>query len=279
MKKRKNKKKKYIIYIVLIIFLVLGFLSNVIYPNRNLTIFEKAIKDSIYIVEKVITFPIDYIKNKINENNEKNKMYDEYKNIKNELDNVEYLKMENEELKKQLLEMKNTLELNNTLVEYDYINATVISKDVNNLKYIVIDKGENDGIEVGYPVVLKEGLIGKVISTSLYTSTIRLLTANNSNDKVSIKIKSNDEYIYGLLNGYSNNKFKIEGISYNKNIELNSIVTTTGLGELFPAGIVVGKVTGISTDQFDLSYIIEVDPLVDFHDFNYVTILKRNVSW
>ncbi|MBE6149860.1 MAG: rod shape-determining protein MreC [Firmicutes bacterium] len=278
MKKRKNKKKKYIIYIVLIIFLVLGFLSNVIYPNRNLTIFEKAIKDSIYIVEKVITFPIDYIKNKINENNEKNKMYDEYKNIKNELDNVEYLKMENEELKKQLLEMKNTLELNNTLVEYDYINATVISKDVNNLKYIVIDKGENDGIEVGYPVVLKEGLIGKVISTSLYTSTIRLLTANNSNDKVSIKIKSNDEYIYGLLNGYSNNKFKIEGISYNKNIELNSIVTTTGLGELFPAGIVVGKVTGISTDQFDLSYIIEVDPLVDFHDFNYVTILKRNVS-
>ena len=174
--------------------------------------------------------------------------------------------------------MKKTLDLNNTLVEYDYINATVISKDVNNLEYIIIDKGENDGIKVDYPVVLKEGLIGKVISTSLYTSTVRLLTANNSNDKISVKIKSGDEYIYGLLNGYSNNKYKIEGISYNKNIELSSIVTTTGLGELFPAGIVIGKVTGISTDQFDLSYIIEVEPLVDFNDFNYVTILKRDVS-
>ena len=93
--------------------------------------------------------------------------------------------------------MKDILDLNNSLIEYDYINATVISRDINFWnETITIDKGESSGIEVNLPVVVINGLIGKVINTSEYTSTIRLLTANNSNDKISVKIKNNEEYMW-----------------------------------------------------------------------------------
>ena len=74
-KKRKkyNIKKIYII-IALVIFFIVGFVVNVLCKDRNLTIFEKAIKDSVLAVEKVLSYPIDFISNKIVEYNEKNKI-------------------------------------------------------------------------------------------------------------------------------------------------------------------------------------------------------------
>lgn len=278
MRRKKMDTKKYIILFSLIVFLVIGFIANIFNPNRNLSIFEKSLKDSIYVVEKVISFPINFINDKIKENKEKQNIYENYRKLVERIDNVEIIEKENEELEKQLNEMKEVLELNNTLIEYDYINATVISRNINFWNdTITIDKGESSGIKINLPVVVKEGLIGKVINTSQYTSTIRLLTANNSNDKISVKIKNNDKFMYGLLNGYNSktNKYTIEGVSYSKDIKIDSTVTTTGMGDLFPAGIVIGKVKGISTDQFDLANIIEVESLVDFNNINYVTILKR----
>lgn len=278
--RKKKDKKKIIILIALIIFLLIGIIINFNGKDRNLTIFEKAIKDSIYSVEKVISLPIDYVKNKITEKKEKDNMYDKYSFLKEELEKYQIYKNENDELKKQLEEMKKVLELNKTLYEYDYLNATVIARDLNDWNNtIVINKGENNGITINMPVIVKEGLIGKVISTTSFTSTVRLLTANNSNDKISVKIKDGEDYMYGILNGYDNlkNRYIIEGVSNSDKIELDSVVTTTGMGDIFPAGIIIGTIKGISTDSYDLANILEVESKVDFNNINYVTILKRGL--
>ena len=278
--RKKKDKKKIIILIALIIFLLIGIIINFNGKDRNLTIFEKAIKDSIYSVEKVISLPIDYVKNKITEKKEKDNMYDKYSFLKEELEKYQIYKNENDELKKQLEEMKKVLELNKTLYEYDYLNATVIARDLNDWNNtIVINKGENNGITINMPVIVKEGLIGKVISTTSFTSTVRLLTANNSNDKISVKIKDGEDYMYGILNGYDNlkNRYIIEGVSNSDKIELDSVVTTTGMGDIFPAGITIGTIKGISTDSYDLANILEVESKVDFNNINYVTILKRGL--
>ena len=82
---------------------------------------------------------------------------------------------------------------------------------------ITIDKGEQSGIEVNMAVVVNDGLIGKVIKTSTFTSTVRLLTSNVLNDKISVKIANGEDFAYGILNGYDEKKdtYKIEGISQN----------------------------------------------------------------
>ena len=129
------------------------------------------------------------------------------------------------------------------------------------------------------PVVIGTNLIGKVISTTTFNSTVRLITATDVVDKISIKIKNNDSYVYGILSGYNkeNNTYTIEGISQSIKIENGSIVTTTGMGDIFPAGIVIGKITGINTDNFDLSNVLEMQSDVDFDNINYVTVLRRNI--
>ncbi len=279
-KKQKEKRNKIIIICILIFCLITGFIINVVITDRNLTIFEKTIKDSVLTVQKVLAFPIDFVVNKINENNGKNKMYEKYNDLENQVKENEKYKVENEELKKQLSDMKELLNINDTIAEYTYLNANVINR---NLDYwndtIVINKGEHDGITKDMPVVIGTNLIGKVISTTTFNSTVRLITATDVVDKISVKIKNGDNYVYGILNGYNkeNDTYTIEGISQNIKIENESIVTTTGMGDIFPSGIVIGKITGINTDTFDLSNVLEMKSDVNFDNINYVTVLRRNI--
>lgn len=278
-KRKKFEKRKIIIICVLVFCLIVGFIVNVMVTDRQLTVFEKAIKDSLLTVEKTVRYPFDYIGRKINESKEKKKMYEEYQNLKQQLEETKHLTVKNEELEKQLRELQALLEINNILSDYTYTNATVIHRD---LEYwqdtITIDKGEQDGITIDMPVIVKEGLIGKVVQTTTFTSTIRLLTANNVSDRISVKINNQDDYAYGILSKYNakKNTYTIEGIAQNIEVEEDSLVTTTGMGDLFPSGIVIGKVVGITTDNFDLAKVLEVKTDVDFDNITYVTVLKRN---
>ncbi len=279
-KKQKEKKLKIIIICGLIVFFIIGFIINVLVTNRNLTIFEKAIKDSILTIENFLSIPIDYIHNKVTETNDKNNMYESYSTLKEQIKEYEKYKIENEELKKQLDDMKELLNIDETIAEYSYLNANVISRNIDYWNdTVIINKGEHDGIESGMPVVVGMNLVGKVISTSTFNSTVRLLTATKIVDKISVKINNNGNYIYGILNGYNieTGTYIIEGISQNVDIENDSIVTTTGMGDIYPSGIVIGNVTGITTDTFDLSKILEVKSNVDFDNINYLTVLRRNV--
>ena len=86
--------------------------------------------------------------------------------------------------------------------------------------------------------------------------------------------------VYGLLSGYNKEKnvYYVEGISKTVEVNTNTYVTTTGLGETFPSGILIGVVSNITTDHFDLSKTIEVTPSINMNDFTIVSVLKRNVN-
>lgn len=278
-KKKNNKKKRLLILTIILILLIISFIINVLITNRNLTIFEKTIKDSVLVVEKILSYPIELINNKIKESKIKDDLYEEYKKLKEKFEEQEITNKQFDEIKKHLKEMEDVLSLNSNLIEYDSIKATVINRNLNYWnESITIDKGENDGVLVGMPVIVKNGLIGQVVSTTTFNSTIKLLTSNDKNDKISVKIKNGDEYIYGLLSGYNkeDNTYIIEGIKENIKIEKDSLVTTTGMGNIFPAGIVIGKIVGSDTDKFDLAAVLEMKSEVDFDNINYVVLLKRN---
>ena len=166
-------------------------------------------------------------------------------------------------------------------IKDSYLNATVVNRDVGHwYNTITIDKGSKNGVKKDMAVITSKGLIGKITSISNFSSTVKLLTNEDINNKISVKIEIDNKYIYGILTGFdsSTNCFQIEGISENTEIPTNSMVTTTGMGDIFPSGILIGTVKRVSTDNFDLARTVEVEPYVDFDDINYVTILKRSYN-
>lgn len=279
MYEKKPFNKKYIIFIVVIVVaLVLGITNAIIMNKENLSPFEKSIKDATLAVTKILYKPVEFVKDKMKEHSEKQDLYEKYKELEKKVKETDLIQSEKEELEREVENLKKTLELNQTLSESSYLNATVVNR---NLGYwyntITIDKGSYNGVEKDMPVIVSEGLIGKVTKVTNFNSTVKLITSDDVNNKTSVKIKVGDKFVYGLLSGYDKQKrtFIVEGISDNTEIPKDSVVTTTGMGDSFPSGIVVGKVKRVTTDNFDLAKTVEVTSSVDYDDLSFVTILKR----
>jgi len=86
--------------------------------------------------------------------------------------------------------------------------------------------------------------------------------------------------IYKFCSKYSakNNSYTVEGIGENLTIPKGAEVVTTGMGDIFPSGLLVGYVTKVTTDNFDLSKVAVVESSVNFNDLDYVSVLKRKDS-
>ncbi len=279
---KQNMEKKYVVIILIVsILFFLGMMSFFIEQQKNFTMIDKFLKDSIHTVAYVIEVPIHKVEEWISDIKEHRKMHEEYNDLVETASKTEFMTAKYNESLRVIEELESMLDLNSTLVESSYLNATVIGR---NLGYfydkLTIDKGSANGIKENMAVITNGGLIGTVINVSYGTSDIKLLTNSDVNQKISVKIKGEDEYSYGLLSGYDSNKktFTIEGIAGNKEISIGAEVTTTGLGDIFPSGILIGYVKSITKDHFDLERIVEIESKVDFDAVQYVTVLKRKES-
>jgi len=279
--KRKNNKLKYIIIIIVSFALLLGISSYTIDDDKDLNFFEKAIKDTTTFIQKIFYAPIKFVSNELEVFNEKKDLYKKYTKLKEKVEKTDLYYAQIEELQKEVTELKSTLDLNATLSEYTYINATVVNRNIgywyNNL---TIDKGSKNGVKKGDAVITNSGLIGKITNVSNFSSTVKLLTSDEISNKISIKIDSNDEYLYGLMVGYDKeyNIYRIEGITNSDKIEEGDLVTTTGLTDYFPSGIIIGKVSKVVKDEYDLDSVVEVIPSVNFEDISIVTVLNRKAE-
>ena len=258
--------------IVLLLFLVIVTVLNK--QDRNLSYPEKVIKDTTLLVVKTLKKPFDFVRGKVSDK--------ELESLKEKAKQVDLMQAKYDEALKDIKDLKELVELNSTLRENSHLNATVISRNVGYWNQsLTIDKGKKNGVEVGMAVINSQGLVGKIESVSNFNSTVKLLTSEDVSNKISVKIKvSDDDYVYGLLNGYDSKtkRFQIEGIAENKEIPKDSLVTTTGLSNAFPSGVFIGKVDSISKDHFDLASKVSFVSEVDFEKISYVTVLKKDAT-
>ncbi len=279
-----NKKKnaRYIILgIVLLIAIMLGLTVKDVKEERKLNFFEKAIKDSGVLVVRIVYAPFGLVKDKIHEHNEKNEIYKKYRKIKDKVSKTDLYIAQIGELQDEITALKEQLKLDGTMSEYTYIHANVTSRNINSwYNTLTIDKGTKKGVRVGQAVVVNKGLIGKVIKTSNFTSTVKLLTTDELSNKISVKVKLKDKSVYGLLSSYDSKCgcYLIEGISDSDEISKDSEVVTTGLSESFPSGILIGNVKKVVMDEYDLTKVVQVKPSADINDLTVVSVLKREVK-
>lgn len=276
--KKKFDKRYLLILSVVVLALILVILAISLKKNRDLNVIEKASKDIGTVVLKVVETPFNFIHNQIEKMKEKEDLYKKYEKLKNKEKQTDSVIAQNDNLKSEVKKLKDALELKTILSDKYLLTATVVSR---NIGYwygeITIDKGSKNGIEKNMAVVINTGLIGKITKVSNYSSTVKLLSNDNMSDKISVKIKTKNDYVYGLISKYDvkSNTYTVEGISENNEIEKGADVVTTGMGTIFPSGLIVGKVKKVTTDNFDLSKVAIVKSSVDFNDLDYVTVLKR----
>lgn len=277
-KKKKSFFNKYIFLIVLVFIIVLVTISYGIKTDKKLNTVESLIKDCVVQVQKVFYTPMKSFSTMIDDFLDLKNVLEENKILKSNVEKIESLEAENTELKLEIEKLKSELNVKQVLSDYNYLNATVISR--NSLYWyntLTIDKGSHSGIKEGMVVINSTGLIGKIVNVSTFSSDVKLITTNDTNNKISVTVTNGNNKLTGVINGYNydDGNLKVEGISNTATVTVGDMVYTSGLGGVFPSGILIGHVENITTDVYDLSKIINVKPSADFSDINYVTILKR----
>ena len=279
LKYKKKIEGKYIAIIIFILILViLAIYGKTLKEERKLNFFESIIKDSFVFCEKIVNAPFKFVSNTIDDFRNLKDIQKENDILKENIDKIGAIEAENIELKNQIEALKKELNIDYVLTDYEQINATVVSRNVGYwYNTLTIDKGSKNDIEEGMVVINAIGLIGKVTKVSAYSSEVRLITTSDTNNKISVSISNGQNKINGLINGYNydSNLLEVEGISNTEEVNVGDTVYTSGLGGVFPSGILIGKVVNITTDEYDLAKIINVEPSVSFNDINYVSILKR----
>jgi len=196
-----------------------------------------------------------------NENKELSKQVADYEGVINSL--KEY-GIENKRLKK-MLNFKESF-------QGEVIPARVIGKDFSSWFHtITLDKGTDDGIIKRLAVVTSMGIVGKVVEASKYTSRVLMITDHNSG----VAALAQKSRIQGIVSGNTGNMCKLKFIGKTSNIEKGNLLISSGLGSIFPKGLMLGRVINITENKSELFQDITVKPAVDFSKLEEVLVIKN----
>ncbi|MBI4652308.1 rod shape-determining protein MreC [Candidatus Desantisbacteria bacterium] len=199
-----------------------------------------------------------------------------------------YLRKENKKLKKYIdkykqkeriysecfIENKRLRKLLNLSQHYQYslISSEVVGKDPTNwFNTILIDKGSKNGIKENMVVISTNGVIGKIIEVSKSRSKVQLILDINSAVGAIIERSR----AIGVLKGFSEKVCRLEYISRMEDIKHGDIVSTSGLGGIFPKGLPLGVVSKIEKKNYGLFQNVEVVPYVNFYKIEEVLIIEN----
>ena len=173
------------------------------------------------------------------------------------------IRFENERLRR-LLEFKEAQEI-------ETLPARVIAEDATSwFRTVTIDKGSERGVVEGMPVVVAEGVVGRVVRSSPRFARVLLIT--DASSAVASLLQSNRAR--GICRG-NGERLVFDFVLRQEEISVGDRVVTSGMGGVFPKGLVVGEVTSVDRQKFGLFQAVEVLPAVDFSHLEEVLVLLR----
>lgn len=177
------------------------------------------------------------------------------------------LKAENERLR-QLLDVREN-------IGYETITgAEVIGYDPGNWsKYVIIDKGSSRGVQVDATVITELGLVGKVVSVTPHSAKVLLITDPDS--AVGGRVQRSRDV--GIVEGSIEqaNMVQMVNIPREADIKEGDLIISSGLGGVFPAGLIIGKVENIKDEEYSFFRRASIKPAVNFNRLEEVLVIKQ----
>lgn len=239
---------------------------------------EQFVQDTVGWFQFLVERPAQYAAGFFGTVNDIENAYKENKELKANLEDYASVKQQNRDLQNSYQELKKQMKLENDpdLSDYKKFPALVIGRSYDGWNQTVtVDKGQNDGIKTGMAVITSDGLIGKIGSVGKFTSKVMLISDKQNANQISAMVQK--PQIYGMIEGFDEQKgvLLFQKIPVKANVKKGQVVETSGLTGIFPSGLLIGKVTKVSSDQYGLTKIAEVKPSVNLNNLTRVMIVKR----
>ena len=254
------------IFIFILLSFILFFLDRS--ENKYLKNIRFVINDSIIYSTVILKSPFNFIietSKTITNFFKKNESAMDKSKLKSLQNQVENLKNENISLYLQLENLKKIT--GEEIYKYETLQAKVLLYKSNILhETIIINKGKNDGIKVGDPLIKNNILVGKILKTNFNSSHGILIT--NINSRIPVRIGKENYKAIIVGNPKSERQLNLEFLPKEYNFEDGDFIYTTSIENVMPDGILVGQIKFRNDDDF------EAKPLYDFSQLDYLTVVK-----
>lgn len=258
-----RRKSKFIVYGLLFLaaFLLLFVRPEVFRP------FKFVVSNIVAIPIRIISSPLHELKKIISYH----RTYEEYQFLKKE-----YLILKDrlsgfDEVQKENSRLARLLEFKRGLV-YSSIAANVVGRDPDTWNSVImIDRGQEDGIEIGMPVISAFGVVGKVLEAGASKSKVMLLT--DPGFSVASLAKRSREV--GMVSGSLSGICRMRYLSGDADVQVGDVILTSKLSAAFPEGLLVGEVVEAHTDDNSLAMFCLVKPAAELSQLEEVLVIQK----
>lgn len=290
-----TNKKLIVLLISVIIFISLVTLSL----SGGNNVVQSLTNDITAFVGRSFSKPADSVMTAFNSVEEIQHTFEENQVLKREIKKIYEKDAEIANLREENKQLQAELGVSDTLSEYQTVAANVISRNPDQwIENLIIDVGSDDGVNETMPVMNQNGLIGIISEANASSSKVTLITnVDESSNRVSAQINikdrpasseendnddanKNSNAVYGIISEYreETGDLVMTQVTSDLDIQEGNIVTTSGLGGLFPSGLVIGEVREVTLDNQGLGRVIFVKPATDFNNTKTVTVVNREAE-
>lgn len=258
-----RKRVKFIIYALVLA----GAFLLLFVPASTVTPFKFSVMQAVSFPIRVIVFPFKELKKIVFYR----RTYERHQSLKYEVEILRERLNGLDEIVKENNRLAKLLEFKRKLV-FSSVSANVIGRDPSNWNStIVIDRGLEDGVDVGMPVVSSLGVVGKIAEVAENKAKVVLLT--DPSFSVPALLKRSREV--GLVSGTLQSKSLMRYLSVNADVQAGDEVITSKLSSSFPEGLMIGKVMDVRVDNNSLMVYCLIEPLVPLSQLEEVLIIQK----
>jgi len=259
---KKGTRQRFSLLSLIFFSIIILILGN--FNFKVINYIKLGINEIVYRSSFIVSVPENLLKDSYLTLQNHNKLYKKNEKIKFELEILKAKDLSNEFIILENQRLKSIVD--DYLVKSDTIIAKVLSdKGSPFLRSIIINKGSKHKINLGMVVMDGAYLVGKVVEVNYLSSRVLLLSDLNS--KIPVIVEPNA--VFSILSGTGKNHGIIQYSKKYDDIKSESVIYTSGAGNLFKAGIPIGKIN----DNF-LNDEKNVEFFSDFSQLRFVKVLS-----
>jgi rod shape-determining protein MreC len=178
---------------------------------------------------------------------------------------------ENSQLQKKLAETQSLLAQQTTLDVQTF--ALQAARPIGFSRFLIIDKGESDGLKVGQTVIYKDNYIGQIKEVSPRRSIVSLAT--DPDTKIAAFVINNNGRAQGILLGQFGSEMLLDKVIHEEPMEKNDLVYTGGTEENIPRGLIIGRVEETVVKDGEVFKQAKVKPIFNLGNLDLLFVITN----
>jgi rod shape-determining protein MreC len=266
--------------LVLILLLFISFILMGVSQSRITIRFKSVAYGVVYPFQFVGVRSITLVKEFFSSIEKNKQLKQELAQVKKMLEQYEQSQYEYEEIKRENKRLRNLIGIQSDM-EYETVIAEIVAKSPQNYyKTLIVNRGKNSGIKKWMPVVAYQNetrcVVGKVIDVQQFSARIQPLIDQSSY----IGVMLMESRYSGILQGQSlvSDNCLMQYVDRRAEISYGDLVITSGMGGVFPKGIIIGEIVSVSKKQYGVFQEAIVKPVVDYGRLEEVYIITKSTT-